>query len=115
MDGALIGEADLPVAEADLPALIAQLPAEVREVLAKGPMRPGENDDDCRVCAALDSPWLPPARPWAHAGCLVHDFHTADGSYGEAAYRRCVAVYRAAGWTGVDDPRDQHGFEGDDG
>lgn len=28
---------------------------------------------------------------------------------------RCVAIYRAAGWTGEYDARDLHGFEGDDG
>lgn len=97
----------------ELPALIEELPESVREQLAKGPMLPGEDADDCRVCLALDTPWLHD-EPWSMAGCRLHDFHTAEGQQGEACYRRCVAIYRAAGWTGEYDARDLHGFEGDD-
>lgn len=106
-DGALI-------VESALPGLIEQLPDDVRAALARGPMLPGEGDD-CRVCEALDMLWLRPLAPWAEARCAIHDFHQAEGKHGEAAYRRCVAIYRAAGWTGEYDARDLHGFEGDDG
>lgn len=104
----------VPIDTAELPALIEELPDDVRALLARGPMLPGEAQEDCRVCEALDMPWMPPARPWSHAACLLHDFHTAEGQRGEACYRRCVAIYRAAGWTGEYDARDLHGFVGNE-
>lgn len=111
LDGALITEAELP-------SLIAQLPEDKRAQLALGPTLPGEGV--CRVCDALGEPWrlaLAAGAPgWIEGAALpLFDFHQAEGKYGEAAYRRCVAIYRATGWTGEYDARELHGFEGDDG
>lgn len=98
----------------DLAALVAKLPLSRRQKLARGPMLPGEMQNTCRVCEALISlEWRCSDRHVA-AGALL-DYHTAAGDRGEECYQRCVAIYRAAGWTGEYDARDLHGFEGDDG
>jgi hypothetical protein len=106
--------------EVDLAELIAQLPLGRRRLLARGPMLPGEMQAECRVCEALGEPWtlrcVAGAPRWIEDAALpLFDYHAAEGNKGEAAYRRCVAIYRAAGWTGEYDARDLHGFEGDDG
>lgn len=104
----------------DLSALVAKLPEGMRMVLAKGPMLPGEMQENCRVCEALREPWklvnMAGAPAWIEKAALpLFDWHQLDGSDGEAAYARCVAIYRAAGWTGEYDARELHGWEGDDG
>lgn len=106
----------------DLAQLTHEIPLGRRQALARGPMLPGEQtqhegdrDEGCRVCEALvDLEWRTPHRQHRAAAALL-DYHGAEGAYGEAAYERCVAIYRAAGWTGEYDARDLHGFEGDDG
>ena len=91
------------VDEADLPALVAQLPEGRRAMLALGPIT--ADPLDCRVCEALGEPWklaLAAGAPdWIEGAAMrLFDFHQADGKRGPAAYRRCCAIYRAAGWTG---------------
>jgi hypothetical protein len=57
------------------------------------------------VCEALvDLEWRIPGRQHVGAAGLL-DYHGAEGSEGAACYRRCIAIYRAAGWTGEYDAR----------
>lgn len=80
-----------------LRCLVGGLPPDVRAQLAQGPTC---DPDECNVCDALDMPWLP--HPWTAAqgtwACILHDWHQAAGQRGPAAYGRCMAIYRAAGW-----------------
>lgn len=99
----------------DLVALVRGLPLSRRKLLAKGPMLPGEMQNECRVCEALlDLEWRMPDRQHKAAAALL-DYHGEAGQIGPECYQRCVSIYRAAGWTGEYDARDLHGFEGDDG
>lgn len=103
--------------------LVALLPASARETLRKGPVPWGpEGDDDpdgdCRVCAALD-PWMfgdygqqlsPAQRRADRAAVELIDWHqgwdlkqVVPGfllGRGLECFRRCVVIYRAAGWEG---------------
>lgn len=105
----------------DLAKLVREIPLSCRQVLARGPMLPGEyakhggdRDESCRVCEALvDLEWRTPDRQHRPAAALL-DYHGAEGAFGEHVYERCVAIYRAAGWTGEYDARELHGWEGDD-
>jgi len=78
-----------------LPYLVLRLPQPVRDELARGPS-PDDNDwFGCRVCEALDE--LVTAHD--RTAEMLFDYHNAEGDEGEACYRRCCDIYRAAGWT----------------
>lgn len=96
--------------ELELPRLVAQLPEAARELLAQGPMLPGEMGEDCRVCLALR-----PLPVTTENALTIYRWHQAPWPNGDEQYRRCLAIYRAAGWAGEYDARDLHGFQGDDG
>lgn len=98
--------------------LVALLPEEVRRVLARGPVDDGpagdfDPDGPCRCCAALGilQSW-PECRSrraavWLseyHFGVDVHDNKEEMGD-GPECFRRCVVIYRAAGWTSEVSPK----------
>lgn len=100
----------LAVTEEELASAVASLPAEIRERLAHGPI---PRRYTCGVCVAfgasvykslepdLDDPmWV----AFSYHEVPKIDMKVADDQwYGGAAnevYRRCIATYRAAGWTG---------------
>jgi hypothetical protein len=76
--------------------LVLKLPPEVREQLALGPESDDAEPYACRVCSALDQLVTAHNR----TAELLFDYHDEDGTEGEAAYRRCCDIYRAAGWRG---------------
>lgn len=93
--------------EADVCEAVAELPDELREALACGPH---PRRFTCGVCNALgvgdddDDPKDAVVRVRAYHEVPKLDMRTAnDQWYGELAnevYRRCLAIYRAAGWAG---------------
>lgn len=110
-EGGLIDVRDsLAAGTVSLEGAIADLPADVRDRLARGP-HPWRWT--CGVCEAFGAAW------YLHAPSDVTDpmyvvfayhelpkigmRHRSDEHYGELAndvYRRCIDIYRAAGWTG---------------
>lgn len=79
-----------------LPFLVLKLPREEREMLARGPAPEDQKPYGCRVCAVLDRL----LKCHNRAAEMIFDYHEADGTEGDAAYRRCCDIYQAAGWEG---------------
>jgi hypothetical protein len=96
--------------EHELATVIAELMPWQRALLAKGPMLPGEDQEDCRVCEAMPASLGDPTP----AEYVLLRWHALEGVEGDRCYARCVAIYRAAGWTGEYDARDLHGFVGNE-
>jgi hypothetical protein len=98
------------MSEAELEAAVRMLPPAIRERLAQGPL---PRRFACGVCEAFGAAWYLDAEPdssdplWLvfgyHEVPKIDMQHRDDQFYGELAndvYRRCLVVYRAAGWTG---------------
>lgn len=97
----------------DLQAAVDQLPDDIRARLAKGPI---PRRWDCGVCVAFGRPfWVGEPDP-TDPRWIAWDYHEVPKLemkranqqwYGELAndtYERCIATYRAAGWTGEAEP-----------
>ncbi len=101
----------LDVTDADVRAAMAAVPEDVRARLAAGPH---PRRWTCGVCEAFGHAWYKNVGAWERSNPLhvVFCFHEVpkiemrDGNdqwYGTLAndvYRRCIATYQAAGWTG---------------
>lgn len=111
---------------AELVPVLHCLPRTARHQLALGPIKATldqlvAGQHPCRVCDALfgmvddylnhRTGLLAPWQAAAYAAAVrIHDWHQAilDDSVaheprlirGPVAYQRCLAIYRAAGWTG---------------
>jgi len=108
-------------------ALVALLPPDRIAQLALGPFT-GDDDEECRFCTVFDDwkfcgtpgRWIgkpgttqrmvqsPAQRRRGRAFALLHDWHQgwqlyeakaiANPGQGPECYRRCLLIYRAAGW-----------------
>lgn len=96
--------------EADMRAAVAACPERVRETLARGPLR---RRWSCRVCAAFEElGWRSGEVDITDPRWLVFVYHELPkvemddeqdcfkGEHANEVYRRCLAIYRAAGWDG---------------
>lgn len=97
-----------------LERLVGLLPPYQREALALGPLEELEADEGvccCRVCVVLCDTantysLFRLGGKWGRAALALFDWHQgldAGGmlpalTCGPEAYRRCCAIYRAAGW-----------------
>lgn len=107
-----------PIDDERAARLVALLPERALVVLRKGPVPwgPAGDDDpdgDCRTCAALDE-WAFSGGNYrfgkeARAALRLFDWHQGWDlrdtpgfmlGRGTECFRRCVVIYRAAGWTG---------------
>lgn len=98
------------VDEAELADAMARIDPAIRARLAEGPH---PRRWTCGVCEAVGAGWYRDRKPdrsdplwivWAYHEVPKADMNHSDQlHYGELAnqtYRRCIATYRAAGWTG---------------
>ena len=88
--------------------LVERLPKSIRHKLRYGPIV--GNDAPCRICDVMDQ--LPSAgfigRLFAwHLGVDIHGPYGEKLGTGEECYRRCLIIYRAAGWEEKDDGGEQ--------
>lgn len=94
------------VSDNEARAAVAELPERIRRVLALGPL-PGE---PCRLCATLGRAWFANEANYDEADprWIIFDFHDEPGRWrtggftaeeGRERYRRCLVVYRAAGYA----------------
>lgn len=98
-----------PMTAGEVRGAVQNLPVEIREKLAKGPH---PRRWTCAVCQAFDVPATVVEADQSDARWLVFGYHEMpkcdmrhrdDQHYGDLAnevYRRCIEIYRAAGWTG---------------
>lgn len=97
--------------EDDMRAAVAQLPPEILVSLARGPL---SYRYDCGVCASFGGetfygrddhdPEDPLDRAWGYHEVIKLKMKRRDqahyGGLANETYERCIATYRAAGWTG---------------
>lgn len=106
-DALLAAEA---LTEDDLRAAMLELPDEIRATLARGPI---PRRWDCGICEAFGKPfyctgavdltdprwivWIYHEVPKAH---MKRNDQLHYGHWANETYVRCIATYRAAGWSG---------------
>lgn len=100
----------LDVTEEQLRAAVEQLSWHLRDALARGPL---PYRYDCRVCESFGSGFYKGIEyDLSNPMHLVFGYHEAPkvnmthrdhqhyGPHANATYTRCIATYRAAGWSG---------------
>lgn len=99
----------------DLVAEVAKLPDDIRARLAEGPR---QNQYSCAVCDAVGGPsfyrsgkddptdvvWRVYAWHEVPKLFMTNNRQLHWGELSDETYKRCVATYRAAGWTGEAPP-----------
>lgn len=98
------------VTEDELRAAVLACPPHVLERLAQGPL---EGRYKCGICEAFGRSWWLNRTPdrtdpmwiaWAYHEVpkldMTHRRQLHHGPHSDHTYRRCIATYRAAGWTG---------------
>lgn len=99
-----------PMTPDDLQAAVDELPLVIRERLARGPL---ERRWSCGVCEAFGGAAFykgildaddPVWRAWGYhevpKAQMRHRDQLHHGPLANEIYERCIATYRAAGWTG---------------